>query len=109
MLNINLQEDILMNVCTGVKLQISEHRMKQLSMITVHKIQEQKSNEITQFNTCIIIYISSTNICITIRIKCNNTCEPLHNFFNTQDWLKKEGYSQEITKQHFFFQFCLKT
>lgn len=42
MLNINLQEDKLMNICTGVKLQISEHRMKQLSMITVHKIQEQR-------------------------------------------------------------------
>lgn len=40
MLNINLQEDKLINACTGVKLKISEHRMKQLSMITVHIIQE---------------------------------------------------------------------
>lgn len=40
MLNINLQEHKLVNACTGVKLKISENRMKQLSMITVHIIQE---------------------------------------------------------------------
>lgn len=40
MLNINLQEDKLINVCTGVKLKISENRMQWLSMITLHIIQE---------------------------------------------------------------------
>lgn len=65
-----------------------------------------KSNEITQFNIPVFIYIFSTNINMYHNKNKMQKCVLI--IFNTQDLLMKEGYSQEITKQQ-LNHFCLKT